>query len=288
MFLRKSVLTIIQISLQTPVLFVVFALLASVLSVLSPLLPKHLSKLTRSLRVLISTHPSLVPVSKNSARISSAVLLNLLRRSSATRRLTSRTSMKSSWSVVPLVFPVSSNLFPTSSTARSPTRASTPMRPSPMVLQSRLLSSLVTPLRRHKIFFSSTLPLFPLVSRLPGVSWPLSSSVTPLFPPKSLKSSPLILTTSPVCLFKCTKESVLAPRITTCLGSLSCLAFLLLLVVFLKLKLPLTLMPTVSWMSLLRTRLPESPTALRSLTTRVVSLRRRLTVWLRKLRNIKV
>jgi hypothetical protein len=65
-----------------------FALLASVLSIPFPQLPL---KSTRSLSVLISTLLSLVPISKRSARIFSAVLLNLLRRSSATRRSTSRT-----------------------------------------------------------------------------------------------------------------------------------------------------------------------------------------------------
>jgi molecular chaperone DnaK (HSP70) len=50
----------------------------------------------------------------------------------------------------------------------------------------------------------------------------------------------------PVCLSKCTKASVLAPRTTTCSESLSYLAFLLHLEVSLKSKLPLTLMLTVS------------------------------------------
>jgi hypothetical protein len=147
------------------VLFVVSALLASVLRELFLLLPKHPSKLIRSSRESISTLRSLVPVSKSFARISSVVLLNQLRRSSAIPRSTSRTS----WSVVPLVSLVSSNLFPTFSTARSPTRASTLMRLLPMVLPSRLPSYPVTPLRRLKTF-SSTLLLFPSVLRLPEVS----------------------------------------------------------------------------------------------------------------------
>ena len=164
-------------------LFVVFALLASALSVSFLLLHKHPSKSTRSSKVSTSTLLSLVPVSKSCARISSMAPLYLLRRSFATPRSTSRTFMKSSWLVGPLVFPVSSNLFPTSSTARSLTRVSTLMRLLPMVLPSRLPSFPVTPLRRLETFSSSTLPLFPSVSRLPEVSWPLSSSVTPLFPP---------------------------------------------------------------------------------------------------------
>ena len=151
-------------------LSIVSALLASVLSEPFPLQPKHPLKSTLYLRVSTSILPSLVPVSKSYARISSAVPLTPLRRCSAIPRSTSRTFMKSSWSAVPPVFPVSSNLCQTSSTARSPTRASTPMRLSPTVLQCKLLSSLATPLRRLKIFFSSTLPLSPLVLRLLEVS----------------------------------------------------------------------------------------------------------------------
>ena len=128
--------------------------------------PKHLSKLTHSMRVSISTLPSLMPILKSSARISSIVLLNLLRRSFETPRLISQMSMKLSWLVVPLVFLVSSNLFLTSSMARSPTRASTLMRLLPMVLLSMLLSFPVTPLRRLKTFSFLTLPFFPPVSRL--------------------------------------------------------------------------------------------------------------------------
>ena len=57
-----------------------------------------------SLFECMTSLPSLVPVlEKPSARISFVVLLTLLRRSSAIPRLTSRTSMKSAWSVVPLV-----------------------------------------------------------------------------------------------------------------------------------------------------------------------------------------
>ena len=73
-----------------PVLFIVYTLLVNVLNVPFLLLPKHPSKSTHPLRVSISTLPLLVPILKNSARISSKVLLILLRRSSATLRLTSQ------------------------------------------------------------------------------------------------------------------------------------------------------------------------------------------------------
>ena len=48
--------------------------------------------------------------------------------------------------------------------------------------------------------------------------------------------------TNPMYSFRFTKESVLALRITICLANLSSLGFLLLLVVFHKLKSPSTLM----------------------------------------------
>ena len=89
----------------------------------------------------------------------------------------------------------------------------------------------------------------------------------------------LLLTTNLVYLFKYMKESMLASRTTTSSTSLSCPAFLLLLVVFHKLKLPSTLMLTTSWTSLPLTRWLASRAASSSLMTRVVSLRRRLTAW---------
>ena len=144
-------------------LFVVCALLANVPSVLFLLLLKHLLRLIRFSRVSTSIPLLLVHVSRNFARISSVVLLNPSRRSSVTQRLTRPMSMKLSWSAVQLVSPVSSNLFPTSSTAKNPTRASTPTRPLPMVLPFRLLYFPVIPLRRLKTFFSLMLPPFPSV-----------------------------------------------------------------------------------------------------------------------------
>ena len=184
--------------------------------------------------------------------------------------------MKLSSSAVPFLFLISSN-SPTFSTARGQARASTLMRLSPMALQSNR-----HPLRRDlwedsRIFFSRFPPLS-LGIETAGCVMPLMWNATP-FPPKNPIISPLTLTTNPVCLYKYTKESVLAQRTTTCLESLSYLASLLHLGVSLKSKLPLTLMLTVFWTSLRRTRPPENLTVSLSLTTRDVSPRRRLIAW---------
>ena len=146
-------------------LFVVCALLANVPNALFLLLLKALLRSTLFSRVSTFIPLLLVPVSRNFARISSVVLLNLSRRSSVTQRLTRLMSVKLSWSVVQPVSPALSNLFPTSSTAKSPTRASTPMRPLLTVQLFRLLSFPAIRLRRLKTFFSLMLPLFPSVSR---------------------------------------------------------------------------------------------------------------------------
>ena len=92
-------------------------------------------------------------------------------------KINKSTSMKSSWLVVPLIVKLVF-FFPTSSTARNPTRVSTLMRLLLMAWLSRLLSPLAT-LRRLKTF--SALHLFPLVLRLLEVSRlpsSLSSSIT--------------------------------------------------------------------------------------------------------------
>ena len=104
--------------------FVVFALLASVPSVPFLLLLKLPLRSTLFSRVLTSIPLSLVLVSNSFSRIRSVALLTLSRRFSAPPRLTSPTSMKLSWSVVQPVSPLSSNSFPTSSTAKSLIRAS--------------------------------------------------------------------------------------------------------------------------------------------------------------------
>ena len=92
--------------------------------------------------------------------------LDLLRRSSATPRLTSPNIHEIVLVGGSTCCRVSSNSFPTSSTAKSlMARASAPTRLLPMVPQSKLPSFLMTPLRKLKTFSSSMLPLFPLVLR---------------------------------------------------------------------------------------------------------------------------
>mmetsp|Transcript_7213 Transcript_7213/g.10751 ORF Transcript_7213/g.10751 Transcript_7213/m.10751 type:complete len:205 (-) Transcript_7213:912-1526(-) len=103
---------------------------------------------TLSSRVLTSTPPSPVPVSRSSARISSDPLSSPSTVSLPTPRSTSPLSTRSSSSVDLPVSPVSRSSSPTTSTERSPTSPSTPMRLLPTVPLSRLPFSLVTPLAR--------------------------------------------------------------------------------------------------------------------------------------------
>ena len=151
-------------------LSVVSELLASVPSEHSHPLLKLPLKSTLSLRVLTSTLPSPVLVSRSCAKISSEAPSSQSRKSFVTRRLTRPMSTKSSWSVVPPVFPVLSSSSRTSSTARSPTRASTPMRLLPMVLLSRLPFFPEIPPRRPRTCSCLTFHPSHWVSRLRVVS----------------------------------------------------------------------------------------------------------------------
>jgi len=112
-------------------------------------------------RVSTSIHLSLLLVSKSFARICPVAILTKVLRDS---KIDKSNVHELSWLVVQPVSPVSSNSFPTSSRAKSLTRASTLMRLLPMVPQSKLPSFPARPLRRLKTF-SSMLPLFPLVLR---------------------------------------------------------------------------------------------------------------------------
>ena len=145
-------------SAPTPAPSVVSALLASAPSALSLLPPRPPLRSTLSSRVSTSTPPSLVPVSRSSARTSSAAPWSPSSALSVTPRSTSPLSTRSSSSVVPLVSPRSRSSSPTSSTARSPASPSTPMRLLPTVLPSRPLSSLVTllPSPPTRSFFSTS------------------------------------------------------------------------------------------------------------------------------------
>ena len=146
-------------------LFVVSVPLVSGPSVPSLQLPRLPLRSTLSMRVLISIPRSLVPVSRSSAKTFSVVLSNQLRRSFTTPRSIRVKYMRLSLLAVLLVFPVSSNLYLTSSTERNPTRASTLTRLLLMVLLCRLLSFLVILQKRLKIYSYSMLPPYPLGKR---------------------------------------------------------------------------------------------------------------------------
>ena len=101
----KSVLTFIKISPQTPVLFVVSCTACERATRTLFSAPKTSAEIDSLFECMTSHFTSLTRArfEEPSARISFVVLLTLLRRSSAIPRLTSRTSMKSAWSVDPLV-----------------------------------------------------------------------------------------------------------------------------------------------------------------------------------------
>jgi len=137
-FCRATILTNLRIFHPTSALSVVFALLASVLSVLSLPPRKPQLKSTRFSRVSTSTLPSPVPVSRSSARTSSAPPHPQSTASSLMPSSTNLRFTKSSSLEVPLVFPESKSSSPTTSTERSQTSPSTPMRLLLTALPSRL------------------------------------------------------------------------------------------------------------------------------------------------------
>lgn len=94
-YMSSILILFVQTSPPTRVLFVVCALLASVPSVPSLPPPRPPSRSTPSSRVLTSTLPLPVPVSRSCARISSAPPSSRSRRSSVTPRSTRRTSTRS-------------------------------------------------------------------------------------------------------------------------------------------------------------------------------------------------
>ena len=146
---------------------VVSALLASGLSALCLPLHKPQSKSTLFTRVLTSTPPSPVPVSRSSARISSVPPPPQSTVSSPMLSSTNPRSTKLSSSEVPLVFLESKSSSPTTSTVRSPTSPSTLMRLLHTVLPSRPPFSLVTPHPSPPTRFSSSMSRHCLsVSRL--------------------------------------------------------------------------------------------------------------------------
>merc|ERR1739848_832133 len=119
-------------------------------------------RLTLCSRVLTSTPPSPVPVSRSFARISSVAPPPPSTASSPTPRSTSPRSTRSSSSVDLPAFPASRSSSPTTSTERSPTSPSTLMRLLLTVLPFCLVTLLPSPPTR---FCCSTLPRCLSVSR---------------------------------------------------------------------------------------------------------------------------
>mmetsp|Transcript_12794 Transcript_12794/g.36610 ORF Transcript_12794/g.36610 Transcript_12794/m.36610 type:complete len:368 (+) Transcript_12794:1109-2212(+) len=188
--------------------------------------------------------------------------------------------MRSSWSADPRVFPRCRSSSRTSSTARSPTRVSTRMRPSPTVPQSRAASSEVTAATRSRT--SSCWTSAPCLSELrPSAgSCPSSSTGTPWCPPRRARSSPRMLISRRWCPSRCSRESARSPKTTTSSVSLTSRTFRRCPADSRRLRLPSRLMRTESSLSrLLRSRL-EIKRRLSSRTTRAVSRRRTSTRWL--------
>ena len=130
-----------------------------------------------------------------------------------------------------------------------------------MVQLSRQPSSLETNPKMLKICCCWMSLLFPLAWRLLVKSWLSSSSATAPFLPNTHRPSLPSLTTSLV--------SIPWRRMTTSLASLDSQAYLMHLVVFLRLKSLLISMPMASLMSLLWIRVQEKRTRSPSLTTKV-------------------
>merc|ERR1712176_816209 len=137
---------------------------------LFPVPPKPPLKSIHSSKVSTSTLPSLVPVLKNSVLIFSVAPSTQSKSHSVMLESTKMASTKSFSSVAPPVSQKSKNFSKITSTERNSTSPSTPMKPLPMVLLSKPLSSVVTNLKKFKIFSFSILLHCPLVLKLPVVS----------------------------------------------------------------------------------------------------------------------
>merc|ERR1712235_38208 len=137
---------------------------------LFPVPPKPPLKSIHSSKVSTSTLPSPVPVLKNSVLIFSVVHSAQSKSHSVMPESTKMASTKSSSSAAPPVSQKSKNFSKITSTERNSTSPSTPMKPLPMVLPSKLLSSVVTNLKKFKIFSFLMLLHCLLVLKLPVVS----------------------------------------------------------------------------------------------------------------------
>ena len=104
------------------------------------------------------------------------------------------------------------------------------INPDESVVYGAAVQAAILSADTSEMIFSSTFPQYRYWDWWRGHAWHYVPIKNPKFPL-------LTLTVNPVCLYKYTKASVLAPRTTTCSASLSCLASLLHLVASLKLKL---------------------------------------------------
>ena len=107
------------------------------------------------------------------------------------------------------------------------------------------------------------------VLRLLEVLWQHSSNATQQSQQRKVKSSQHMQTTNLLFWSKCMKVNVVWPKTIIHSESLSSLAFLLLLVVFHKLRSHLMLMPMELWMFLRWTKALEKKTRLSSQMTKV-------------------
>merc|ERR1712003_138894 len=130
---------------------------------------KPLSKSIHSSRVSTSIHPSLVPVLKSFVLIFSVVHSTQSKNHFVMPESIKMESMKLFSLAVLLVFQKFKNFFKITSTERNSTNPSTPMKLLPMVPPSKLLSFVVTSLKKFKIFYFLMLLHCPLVSKLPVV-----------------------------------------------------------------------------------------------------------------------
>merc|ERR1712235_233142 len=137
---------------------------------LSPVPPKQPLKSIHSSKVSTSILPSPVPVSKNSVPIFSVAPSTQSKSHSVMPESTKMVSTKSFSSVAPPVSQKSKNFSKIISTERNSTSPSIPMKPLPMVLPSKLPSSVEINLKKFKIFSFLMLLHCLLVLKLPVVS----------------------------------------------------------------------------------------------------------------------
>ena len=271
--------------LATSVPSVVCELSVSVPSALCLLLPRQRLKSIPCSKAWIILAACPGHASRSCAWITSVIPWALWRSAWKIPASTRRVSMMWSWWVVPPEFPRCSPWSRSSSTARNPTGPSTQMRPWLMVQLCRRLFLLVKAPQQSRICCCWMWLHCPWVWRRQVVWWPSWLNEIPPFPPRRLKLSLPMQTTSQVCWFRSLKESEPWPRITTCWASSTWMVFLQPHVVCHRSRSPMTSMLMASWTWVPRTSPQESPTRLPSPMRRVDCHSQKLTEWLMRLRN---